>query len=178
LPGSIQVANAATALAALAALPDRLPLSEAAICSGLLAVRLAGRFQCVADPRGFEWVLDVAHNPAAAATLAQNLVETPAAGRTLAVCGMLGDKDVAGVIAELRGSFDHWYAASAEGPRAIDAAELVQRATAAGIAMERCGTVPDAIRRAAGDARAGDRIVVFGSFHTVGPALAALGVTL
>ena len=178
LPGSIQVANAATALAALAALSDRLPLSQAAISSALLAVHLPGRFQRVDDPRGFEWILDVAHNPAAAATLAQNLVETPAAGRTLAVCGMLGDKDVAGVIAELRGSFDHWYAANAEGPRAIDAAELARRAAAAGIAMKRCGTVPDAMSRAARDARAGDRIVVFGSFHTVGPALAALGVTL
>jgi dihydrofolate synthase/folylpolyglutamate synthase len=172
------VANAATALAALDALSDRLPLSRAAIDAGLRSVRLAGRFQRVSDPRGFEWILDVAHNPAAAATLADNLRALPVTGRTLAVCGMLGDKDVTGVIAALRDSIDEWLAASSEGPRAIDAAELVRRALSAGVTLQPAGTVPEAMNRAASLARPGDRVVVFGSFHTVGPALASLGVHL
>jgi len=178
LPGPVQVANAATALAALDALSDRLPLSRAAIDAGLRSVRLAGRFQRVSDPRGFEWILDVAHNPAAAATLADNLRALPVAGRTLAVCGMLGDKDVTGVIGALRDSIDEWLAASSEGPRAIDAAELVRRALSAGVTLQPAGTVPEAMNRAASLARPGDRVVVFGSFHTVGPALASLGVHL
>jgi dihydrofolate synthase/folylpolyglutamate synthase len=132
----------------------------------------------VPDARGFEWVLDVAHNPAAATTLATNLRALPVAGRTLAVCGMLGDKDVPGVIGTLRESIDQWFAATAEGPRAIDAAELGRRAGSAGVHMQAVGTVPEAMRRAAEVARTGDRIVVFGSFHTVGPALAALRVPL
>ena len=178
LPGPVQVANAATALAALDTLSDRLPLSRAAIDAGLRSVRLAGRFQRVSDSRGFEWILDVAHNPAAAATLADNLRALPATGRTLAVCGMLGDKDVTGVIGALRDSIDEWLAASSEGPRAIDAAELVRRALSAGVTLQPSGTVAEAMNRAASLARPGDRVVVFGSFHTVGPALASLGVHL
>jgi dihydrofolate synthase / folylpolyglutamate synthase len=178
LPGPVQVANAATALMALHALRDRLPLSREAIASGLQSARLAGRFQRVPDTRGFEWVLDVAHNPAAAATLAANLRALPVPGRTLAVCGMLGDKDAPGVVAALRESVDHWFAATPEGPRAIDAAELVRRAACAGVQLQPAGAVPEAMERAAAVARPGDRIVVFGSFHTVGPALAALRVPL
>jgi dihydrofolate synthase/folylpolyglutamate synthase len=178
LPGPIQVANAATALMALQQLRDRLPLSRAAVVRGLQSVRLPGRFQRVPDARGFEWVLDVAHNPAAATTLAANLRALPVTGRTLAVCGMLGDKDVPGVVSALRESIDQWFAATLAGSRAIDAAELERRAGEAGVQLHPGGTVPEAMRRAAAVARAGDRIVVFGSFHTVGPALAALRVPL
>jgi dihydrofolate synthase/folylpolyglutamate synthase len=178
LPGPIQVANAATALMTLRLLQSRLPLSRSALESGLRAVGLPGRFQRVADPRGFEWVFDVAHNPAAAATLAANLRALPVRGRTFAVCGMLGDKDVPGVVGTLRDSFDHWLAATSEGPRAIDADELRLRAAAAGVDLEPAGSVAAAMHRAAGLARPGDRVVVFGSFHTVGPALAGLGVPL
>jgi dihydrofolate synthase/folylpolyglutamate synthase len=120
----------------------------------------------------------VAHNPAAAATLAANLRALPVSGRTLAVCGMLGDKDVPAVVATLRESFDRWFAASPDGPRAIDAVELQRRAGTAGVAMQAAGTVPEAMQRAAAAAQPGDRIVVFGSFHTVGPALAALRIPL
>ena len=178
LPGPIQVANAATALMALHPLRDRLPLSREAVVQGLQSARLPGRFQRIPDARGFEWVLDVAHNPAAAATLAVNLGALPVTGRTLAVCGMLGDKDVPAVIDVLRESVDQWFAASPEGPRAIDAAELQRRAGTVGVALQPAGTVPEAMQRAAEVARPGDRIVVFGSFHTVGPALAALRIPL
>ena len=163
---------------ALQQLRDRLPLSREAIERGLRSAQLPGRFQRVVDGRGFEWVLDVAHNPAAASTLAANLRALPVPGRTLAVCGMLGDKDVPGVIGTLRESIDQWFAATAEGPRAIDAAELARRAGEAGVYLQSAGTVPEAMQRAAEVARAGDRIVVFGSFHVVGPALATLSVPL
>ena len=143
-----------------------------------MSAHLPGRFQRVPDGRGFEWVLDVAHNPAAAATLAANLHALPVTGRTLAVCGMLGDKDVPAVVGTLRGSVVQWFAASPEDPRAIDAVELQRRAASAGVTMQPAGTVPEAMERAAAAARPGDRIVVFGSFHTVGPALAALRIPL
>ncbi|HET7202904.1 MAG TPA: bifunctional tetrahydrofolate synthase/dihydrofolate synthase [Steroidobacteraceae bacterium] len=179
LAGTLQVANAATALMTLRQLADRRPVARAAIERGLRAVALPGRFQRVRDGRrGVEWVLDVAHNPAAAASLAANLREMPAPGRTLAVCGMLGDKDVPGVVTALRDGVDAWYAATSEGPRAIDAHELARRAAAAGVAMQPSGTIAEAMARAGEDAKAGDRIVVFGSFHTVGPALVWLGVPL
>jgi dihydrofolate synthase/folylpolyglutamate synthase len=178
LPGPIQVGNAATALMALRCVADRVPITHEAIASGLRAVSLPGRFQRVSDPRGFEWVFDVAHNPAAAATLAASLRALPVAGRTIALCGMLGDKDVPGVVSELRSACDVWLAATSEGPRAIDATELQRRAAGAGVTMEAVGTIEAALRRAEGLARPGDRVVVFGSFHTVGPALAGVGVNL
>ncbi len=178
LSGPIQIANAATALFALRQLAGSLPLSRHAIVRGLQSVRLSGRFQRVADPRGFEWVFDVAHNPAAATTLAANLRALPVTGRTFAVCGMLGDKDVPGVVGALHRSFDRWFAATSEGPRAIDADELQRRAATAGVVMEPVGSIAAAMHQASLAAGFGDRIVVFGSFHTVGPALAQLGVTL
>jgi dihydrofolate synthase/folylpolyglutamate synthase len=178
LPGSVQVGNAATALIALTQVAERLPLARDAIERGLRDVMLPGRFQRVADPRGFEWVFDVAHNPAAAATLAAGLREFPVRGRTLAVCGMLGDKDVGSVVAALRNAVDAWYAATSEGPRAIDAQELSRRAAAAGVDARPSDGIVDAMRAAAADAGPGDRIVVFGSFHTVGPALVSLRIPL
>jgi dihydrofolate synthase/folylpolyglutamate synthase len=141
-------------------------------------VTLAGRLQRIEDARGFHWILDVAHNPAAAAALAGYLQDSPAVGRTLAVCGMLGDKDVQGVVRRLAGCVDHWYAAELEGPRAMQAIELAGRAAEVGVGMHPAGTVAQAMATAAEGARPGDRILVFGSFHTVGPALVALGVPL
>ena len=174
LAGVVQVGNAATALAALRALAPRLVLERSAVERGLREVRLPGRFQRVSAAAGFEWVLDVAHNPQAAAALAGNLVRWPAGGRTLAVCGMLADKDVPGVLAPLREHVDRWFAASTDGARGLADSELAERAAAAGVSMTPAGSVAEAMSMAAAEAREGDRIVVFGSFHTVGPALSCV----
>jgi len=174
LQGVAQVGNAATALAALRELSSRLPLSRQAIERGLREVQLPGRFQRVSTPDGIEWIFDVAHNPDAAAVLAANLARHPARGRTLAVCGMLSDKDVPAVLAALRGRIDRWFAATTDGPRGLSDAAMVGRGAEAGIEMIPGGTVCEAMQVAAQDARAGDRIVVFGSFHTVGPALSCV----
>jgi dihydrofolate synthase/folylpolyglutamate synthase len=174
LEGVAQVGNAATALAALRELSARLPLSRDAIERGLRAARLPGRFQRRVDAAGVEWVFDVAHNPAAAEVLAANLAHFPASGRTLAVCGMLGDKEVEAVFARLRARVDHWIAATTDGPRGLDDRTLAARAAAAGIEMAMGGSVREAMQLASRAARAGDRVVVFGSFHTVGPALSCV----
>jgi dihydrofolate synthase/folylpolyglutamate synthase len=175
LAGAIQRANAATALAALECVADRLPpLDAAQLASALRGVRLAGRFQRLPADGGVEWILDVAHNPDAAHTLAANLAAAPCTGRTIAVCGMLADKDAVAVIGALRAGVDRWYAAGTDGERALSDRELAVRARAAGVVAEPAGSVVDALRRAEREAAAGDRIVCFGSFHTVGPALAWL----
>ena len=177
LTGVVQVDNAATALAALRALGPRLPLGRPAVERGLAQVRLAGRFQRLQDAGGVEWVLDVAHNEDSARTLAANLRRWPAAGRTLAVCGMLADKDARQVAGLLGGVVDRWYAASTDGPRGLAAEELSARAAGAGVTMAPAGGVEAALAVAAAAARPGDRVVVFGSFHTVGPALRHLAAT-
>ena len=174
LEGVAQVGNAATALAALRELSDRLPLSRESIERGLTGVQLAGRFQRVPAAGGFEWVFDVAHNPDAAEVLAANLARHRARGRTLAVCGMLSDKDVPAVLTALKGSVDLWFAAATEGARGLSDSDLAAAAARLGIGMIPGGKVPDAMQAAARSAQAGDRVVVFGSFHTVGPALSCV----
>jgi dihydrofolate synthase/folylpolyglutamate synthase len=173
LAGDTQFANAATAIAALEELETRLPVSAAAVARGLQSVRLVGRFQVIEPEDGRpSWILDVAHNPDAARVLAQNLRATKTAGKTFAVCGILADKDAAAIAAEVRDCFDAWWLATIEDARGISAAVLAQRI--AGVVSAPIAIVGDvaagcaASRAAAGHA---DRIVVFGSFHIVGPAL-------
>src|SRR5690606_9732364 len=117
LHGDVQFDNASAVICALQALQDRLPWSREAIESGLRGVRLAGRLEIFqrSAPVAAEWIVDVAHNPAAARTLARQLAARPAVTRTLAVCGILADKDIDGIARELQGSFDGWIAVGLEG---------------------------------------------------------------
>src|SRR6204780_3276533 len=118
LKGDIQFTNAATALAALEEISARLPIPAAAIARGLTDVRLVGRFQLISPGEGSPgWVLDVAHNPDAARMLARNLNADPILGRTLAVCGILADKDAAGIVSMLDRCIDSWWCASVDGTR-------------------------------------------------------------
>jgi len=174
LAGANQIDNAATAIATIEALAPPLAVSAAAVAQGLTSVRLSGRFQVVAPARAGQptWILDVAHNPDAAAVLARNLRDLPAAGRTLAVCGVLADKDAAGVAAQLRNSIDAWWLASTDGARGTSSAELAMRIAAQIAApLNLAGDIAAACEAALAAAGPLDRIVVFGSFHTVGPAM-------
>ena len=174
LLGDTQYANAATAIAALEEIDARLTIPGAAVARGLKEIRLAARFQVVAPVRpGMPmWILDVAHNPDAARVLAGNLRSSRQRGRTLAVCGILADKDAAGIAAALRECIDAWWCVSTEGERGRSGAALAQI-----LASQVAGpvTVADGIdagcAAALAAAEPGDRIVVFGSFHVVGPAL-------
>jgi dihydrofolate synthase/folylpolyglutamate synthase len=170
LIGERQRANAAAAIAVLSELRSRLPIEAGAIARGLREVRLRGRFELVpGDP---QWILDVAHNPEAAEVLATSLRTLPANGRTLAAVGVLKDKDVPSLIAPLLPLVDVWIAASTSGPRGMSAGEL--RARVAPRLAQHCreaADIAEACEIARAEARAGDRIVVYGSFQTVGPAL-------
>jgi len=173
LAGAVQLRNAASAVLAVQRLQTRVPVNEAAIAQGVRAARVAGRF----ERRGHapEWVLDVAHNPEAARNLAANLRAYPVPGRTLAVLGMLGDKDVAGVVAPLADLIDAWHVASLGGSRGSEAAALAVRMQAArpGLRVLCHADVAAACRAARVAAAAGqaDRILVFGSFVTIEQAL-------
>jgi dihydrofolate synthase/folylpolyglutamate synthase len=175
--GTTQLDNASTAIAALEALEPRLRIPDAAVAAGLRSAQLPARFQIIdpapagdsGEPR---WILDVAHNPAAAAVLARNLRDLPCAGRTFAVFGVLADKDARGVVEALAPVIDHWWLAGTEGPRGLSDAQVAERVGSliparftCGVDFQRCC---EAARAAAG---AGDRIVAFGSFHSVGPVL-------
>jgi dihydrofolate synthase/folylpolyglutamate synthase len=169
LAGEIQYRNAATALATMTALQAPAGLDPGAVAAALRLARLPGRLQVV--PGEVEWVFDVAHNEPAAAVLAHELAAMAAPARTLAVFGMLADKDVAAVAARLDARVEHWLLCTAQGPRALDSARLRERMGKLRGTTEICDTVEAACDRAARQAMPGDRVLVCGSFHTVGPAL-------
>ena len=177
LRGANQLLNASGVLAALEAVRARLPVTQQAVRQGLASVELPGRFQVLAGRPVV--VLDVAHNPHAAAHLARNLDSMGFFPYTYAVFGILRDKDIDGVIGHLAKLVDHWLPVTLPGPRGTDAATLARRLEAAGVqaGAERSIVPHDAPRQALADAQArageNDRIVVFGSFLTVADVLAA-----
>ena len=161
--GATQVSNAATSLAVLECLSERLPVSRAAIEQGLSSVDLPGRFQSLTRA-GRLWILDVAHNAASARTLAENLRALASSGRTLAICGILGDKDIEAIAQEMAAFVHQWIVVPLLSPRALPTDELAKRLSAGGA---RDVTVAPSIESAAAQAQTSattqDRIVVFGS---------------
>jgi dihydrofolate synthase/folylpolyglutamate synthase len=174
LMGDMQYANAATAIAALEEIDARLSIPGAAVAQGLRQVRLAARFQVIAPARPLAptWILDVAHNPAAARVLARNLRDLPSGGRTLAVCGILADKDAAGVAAELKDCVHAWWCVTTDGDRSRTGSSLAQTVKQEVAApVEAADSTSAGCAAALASARPQDRIVVFGSFHVAGPAM-------
>ena len=178
LRGANQLLNASAALAALESLRMRLPVGAQEVRTGLVLVDLPGRFQVL--PGRPTVVLDVAHNPHAAATLAQNLDNMGFHRYTFAVFGAMHDKDIAGVIAQLGGRIDHWCLTDLPLARAASASELEQQLRQAGVcdgaeSSISCFASPAAAyANALSRAAENDRIAVFGSFLTVAGILAAL----
>jgi dihydrofolate synthase / folylpolyglutamate synthase len=174
LHGELQFDNASAVLCALECLSARLPVTREAIETGLRNVTLPGRFQVVhrTEPAAVDWIFDVAHNPAAAQALAGQLASRPATGRSIAVCGILGDKDIEGIATALSNLFDRWIIVSLPSARAVPVDDLAERLAKMGAHIAKtAATVADGCEVAQTAARTGDRVVVFGSFLTVGPAL-------
>ena len=180
LRGANQLLNASAALAALEALRERLPLGAQEVRSGLVMVELPARFQVL--PGRPTVILDVAHNPHAAATLSQNLDQMGFHAYTHAVFGAMADKDIAGILTHLVERIDHWYLTDLPLPRAASAASLAEALTRAGVVPSavsgaersiQCFATPaDAYAAARERATENDRIAVFGSFVTVAGVMA------
>ena len=175
LRGANQLLNAAGALAALEAMRDRVPITAQAVRNGLALVELPGRFQIVAGQPTL--VLDVAHNPHAVATLAQNLDQMGFFSRTHAVFGAMRDKDIALILTRMAPLVDHWHFTDLPAPRAASADELAARHAQLGlkgpgpVSVARHADPLQALAAALSGADPADRIVVFGSFLTVGGVL-------
>ncbi|QJR14681.1 bifunctional tetrahydrofolate synthase/dihydrofolate synthase [Usitatibacter palustris] len=173
LRGTWQLKNASCAIAALDEVADRLPVSLGEIKRGLTLVRLTGRLQVL--PGQPAVVLDVAHNPHAARSLADGLLDMGFYPRTIAVFAMLADKDIGAVIDALKGRIDEWFVASVASDRAASATQLTEALAARGYAgvTRSFATVAQALDAARREAAPNDRICVFGSFYTVAEALEA-----
>ncbi|HEY1998598.1 bifunctional tetrahydrofolate synthase/dihydrofolate synthase [Paraburkholderia sp.] len=176
LRGANQLINTSAALAGLEALRDRLPVSAQDIRLGLANVELPGRFQVL--PGKPSIVLDVGHNPHAAAVLTQNLGNMGYFPYTYAVFGSMRDKDIAGVIEHMKGEIDHWCVTDLDSPRAASAQQLEAALRDAGVAdgtdssITRFASPAEAFQDALKRATENDRIVVFGSFYTVAGVMA------
>ena len=177
LRGVNQLLNASGALAALEALAPRLPVSQQAVRQGLLTVQLPARFQVL--PGRPAIVLDVAHNPHAAAVLAQNLDMMGFFPETHAVFGMLNDKDIGGVVAKIGNRIDHWHVAPTTGVRGADAATIARYIAAAtpNGSITEYPSFASALAAARDRAKPDDRILAFGSFVSVSEVMRAITET-
>jgi dihydrofolate synthase/folylpolyglutamate synthase len=174
LPGRHQYLNAALALATLELLQRQgYALPEAAIREGLGRTRWPGRLEQVAqDPRV---LLDGAHNPAAALTLAQALRRRPGNGRLFLVMGVMADKDVDTILARLLPLAQTVIFTQPRYFRAATPDNLARRAAAYNLETLKVPQVAAAVAQAQALAGPGDRIVVTGSLYTVGEAKEYLG---
>jgi len=174
LAAPVQLRNAATAIAALRALDA--PVEDGAFAQGVSGARMPGRLQRF-ERDGVAVLVDVGHNPQAAAVLADALRNDPSAGRTFAVYAALADKDHRGVVDALAERVDGWLLAGTEetGARGLSGAALAQRLTGTAVESARAhADMHSALQAALAQARRGDRILVFGSFHAAAEALQAL----
>ncbi|HZX28189.1 MAG TPA: bifunctional tetrahydrofolate synthase/dihydrofolate synthase [Telluria sp.] len=179
LRGANQLLNASAALAALEALRNELPVGAQEVRTGLVLVELPGRFQVL--PGRPSVIYDVAHNPHAAAALAQNLANMGFYRYTYAVFGVMQDKDIDGVLAPMAQYVDHWCVAQLPSPRSANAGELAGRIAALKPADAKPGDwtaqafadPAAAYEHALKQAGENDRIVVFGSFYTVAGVMGA-----
>lgn len=171
IPGVLQVQNAAAVLMVLQLLSEKMPVPDEAVRRGLETAHLPARFQVLEGP--IERIVDVAHNVQAARTLARSLRARPCTGRTLAVFGMLADKDIAGVVAAMAEVVDDWYLGGLQVPRGASGevlrARLAETSLAAPVSIS--AGITDAHAAALACARPEDRIVAFGSFHTAAEVL-------
>ncbi len=174
LRGAPQMRNAAAALAALDTLREQLPVAMQDVRRGLAEVALPGRFQVLAGRP--QVILDVAHNSEAARCLAENLAALGYAQETIAVFGMLRDKDIAAVVRAVAPRITRWHLAGLGAPRGASAGELTRILATEGVAAPCTEHQTPAAAFAAARMGSGenDKIVVFGSFLTVADVMHAL----
>ena len=172
LQGAFQLNNAACAVAAVQIMRQQLPVSNEALAQGIAQAQNTARFQII--QRQPEIILDVAHNPHAARALASSLNALPAK-RTIAVFSILADKDSDAVINTLQGSIDEWFIAPLDLPRGMTLTALTAKLKKHNIKYIRpFNTIPAAYTAALSQVTENDRIIVFGSFHTVAEVLGSL----
>ena len=165
---TLALQNMSTVLMVIELLQTRLSVSSELIKAGLKKVSLPGRLQVVQGR--VTHILDVSHNPDSAAMLAQFLQQNVIAGKTRAVFSMLGDKDILSTLHIMKKCIDEWFIGPLEDARAASIEKLVGAFEQAEItAVQVCPSIQEAHQAAErASTQFVDRIVVFGSFHTVG----------
>ncbi len=181
MPGRHQATNAALAVRALDALPERLRPSAEDVARGVRWARWPGRLQREQTAEG-PWLLDVAHNEAGAETLVQALDELLARAPPVVLVGVLGDKAWQRMLPPLLERAAHAVLTcpdSAPAGRAWDPADAAAVLTGTAGSGTLCSleVEPDfgAAFRRARERAGGELVVVTGSSYTVGDALRRMG---
>jgi len=165
---SLALQNMASALMAVELLQEKLAVPRSSIEQGLQSISLRGRIQVVEGP--IQHIFDVSHNPASVALLAEYLKSHPIQGKTIALFSMLGDKDIEGSLQAIQNYIDHWYvAALQETSRAASVDRLMTAFKNRGLLREMISVpnLKEGYFTAKNQASTKDRLVIFGSFHTV-----------
>jgi len=167
LRGTHQLDNAAGVLMVIEQLAHKLSVNQKQIKDGLLSVSVPGRFQC--QPGNPMHVLDVAHNEASMVCLAELLNSQVCGGNNVAVLGMLEDKAHTAALAIMLPEIIRWYVADLDVPRGAKSEYLaaVLKDLDKSTVVSCFKSVKQAIEAADASAEMGDRVIVFGSFHTV-----------
>jgi dihydrofolate synthase/folylpolyglutamate synthase len=172
IPGRHQLMNASAVLETLHLVAAQRPVSGEAVRDGLRKVNLPGRFQFF--PGEPPVLLDVAHNPQAVGILADHVRRHFAGRRIRAVFAVMRDKDIAGIINNIKDVVDRWYLAPLKIPRAATAEQLcgIFRSLGLGPVEHGFSDAGAAFASARRNAQNGDLILVFGSFFLVSEYLA------
>jgi len=170
LKGGFQLQNASAAIMAITLLELEQKIQPENIANGLQQVRLSGRYEQICDKPLV--IVDVAHNEQSAVMLREVLEENPVSGKTIAVVAMLADKAIAEVLAAVQPEIDQWVSAGLSGSRAMSSKNMAQavRSMHTDVKLSICENVTDACLKARTLATENDRIIIFGSFHTVSEA--------
>ena len=172
--GDEQLNNAAGCVAIVESLQNELPVSNDALVSGLKHTRLEARAE-ILEIDGVTWIFDVAHNPAAASALSNVLGRYPVDGRTLAIVAIMDDKDLIGILEPMLPEVDEWLVTQTGDERSASA-ESLKEALGEGVIVIAHPDIATACEHAKYNVSQGDRVLVFGSFYLVGPAMSALGL--
>ncbi len=174
--GAHQVQNAATAITVVDLMSEKLPTGLGAIRDGILKAHQPARFEVVGlNPLV---IIDVAHNVDAVTCMADQLRSAPFDGKTVAVFGVMRDKDFKTIITNTKNIFDSWYLCNLPVERAASADEIAGEFEKMGLFNWRAiGSIPEAFELALAEVGPNDRIVAFGSFHVVSAMKSVVGKT-
>lgn len=165
---NLSLQDAATSLMAVSLLPTSFNITENAIKTGLTNARLLGRFQTI--NKNPQVIVDVAHNPESAIFLAEQLAGKPIKGKTLAVVGILKDKDIKNTLQPMLKQVDEWFVGSLhqDTTRGSEAEGLLKHLEILGVKLcYNCESVFKAYQCATAQCSPEDRIIIFGSFYSV-----------
>lgn len=158
--------NMATVLMAVELLQNKLPVKLNIILQSLKKIILPARIQVIEGD--ITYIYDVSHNPAAVTVLAQYLKAHPVVGKTIAIFSMLNDKDISGTLYAIKYDINEWYVASLITERAATVEDLKKEFSKNHIEQVfYFNSIKEALSAANGKTKKGDRVLVFGSFHTV-----------